>query len=353
MNITRTLSLLAACALATACDGAPEPELDAELSGTELRDGAGQGGPVFNTHLVNLTEVPSLDTLGNAINGVSLDGVEVVFNNNLEPILPGTLKVQNGTVEGVIDDGMGGSLTVSGFDFLKSVWHLDINGSPRDLQISEMEWGEFSGLHAPSDPTNILMLSPDRLVYSFRDLDSPRELHTCPADEFGHRWTILSGDVDVDEDGDLYSIANRVYFACSKGAVGKSFVFGYGHDRPNAPFFDIPTQSTAIDMVRAAYCDDDRSWTITGEMIKIADRDGHNEHGANIQGFESEALWEVGGRPVCVNQIRKNDNGLLAAPLNCGSLTDPDPIPLCGDESLDLFATYQDGYIWTRTPAYQ
>lgn len=342
-RFARTAALIALTT--AACDDGSG--FDASHGGVELRDGTGQSGPVFNTNKIYTSDVSTIDTGGQPVNGVTLIGVQVLDAAAQVQLSVATMYVELGTLVG----SDGNNNTYTGEDFIGSVWTYDLGGGQQVTAVlTTVETADDAGLYDPLSPSQIRLLDPERLVYTFHFLHpvTQQPILTCAEDDIAGARMVLYGDIAVDHTtGDITSQAHRIYFGCISGAIGKAALWGYAPDSPSLPSLSMPAFETATRVVRADYCANGQSYTEVGKELTLADRWGINSHGAIP--FRTEAIWEVGGGAKCLRRIRESGK-VLAASLQCpGGAT----IPLC---SLDEGAVQsrwnsQYGDIWTRIPS--
>jgi hypothetical protein len=339
----RPILLAALFALTTAaCDD--DPEFAAES--TEPRNGTGGSGPVFNTNKLLTSEVPTIDTTGLPIGGVSLVSVHVVDGGGHVEIEPGTLRVSLGTLVGVAD-----GVTYTGTDFVDSQWTFDVDGQLLKAELTEVESSLDAGLWVPGASLMIRNLDPERLVYTFRYKHplTQQVITTCAEDSVGGARMVLFGDLGVDhQTGDVRTEPNRIYFGCFSGSPGKATLWGYAPDSPSLPSLDMEAFETTTRIVRADYCADGTPHTEVGKRLTLEDRWQINDHGAYQ--WKTEAIWQVGGGAKCLSRIRSSGK-VLGAPLLCpgGKV-----IPLCPTSENDVGNLWNQQYgdIWTRIPQF-
>lgn len=338
---TRRRALITATALIStltvACD-----EPDSASADLEFRSGTGQGGPLLNTPKIFTSEVAAIDTTGLALAGVTLVGVDVFVGGIFKPIEPGSLDVDHGTLTAQV-----GAAVVEGMDFVNSRWIFDVKGVQLLARLATVETSDVAGLYDPSSPSELRMLDPDRLVYTFTYTDADKNvIETCKTDPVGGARMVIYGDIGVDHKrGEIFDRSNSVYFGCIAGAVGKAALWGYAPDSPSLPSVPLPTFETAVRGVRADYCGDGKPNTNVGNAVSLRDRWAINEF-AKVP-FTTEAVWKSGGGAVCLNRIRATGATLLA-PHVC---PDGRVIALCGNE--DTVAKSWDlgvGHIWSKIP---
>jgi hypothetical protein len=324
-----------------ACD---DPELADAPDAIQPRNGTGGSGPVFNTNKLLTSDVPAIDTTGAPLGGVSLVLVQVVDNGQYVTIDPGTLHVTLGTLAGVAD-----GVTYTGTDFADSVWLFDVSGTQVKAKLTEVETSLDAGLWDPFSSMMIRNLDPERLVYTFQYKHPLTQavLTTCAEDSVGGARMVMYGDIEVDHEyGDIRSEANRIYFGCISGSIGKAALWGYAPDSPSLPSLSMEEFETTTRIVRADYCANGKSFTEVGKLITLEDRWQINDHG-NLQ-WKTEAIWEVGGGAKCLRRIRSSGK-VLVAPLVCA---DGSTIPLCPitEPNVENLWNGQYGDIWTRIP---
>lgn len=332
----------AAALLTAACDDAAtfaDPAAD-----LELRSGAGQGGPIFNTHAILGSAVPAVDTTGQAYGGVTLVDVAVLQGTEYASVEPGSLFVAGGRLY-----GQRGDTTLSGPDFVGSRWRFQVGDATLTATLSTVETGEEAGLHDPDGTLQIRHVDPERLVYTFeyKPTDTGSPLSTCVPDAVGGARMVLLGDIAVDHTtGDLTERPDTIYFGCFSSAPGKAVLWGYAPDSPSLPSLSLPAYETAVRTVRADYCGSGVSYTSVGKELTLRDRWAINSH--EPFAFKTEALWSVGGGALCVNRIRES-GAPVAASLLCA---DGKKIPICGTTEAAVLKRWNLGVgaLWTRIP---
>ena len=321
-----------------ACDDPDFEDVGAEIG---LRGGEGQGGTTFNTNIIVTSALPAFDTQGGNLDGVELVSV-VVFDSGVPVTVDAdSLRVNQGTIEGEIYGGT----QIEGVDFLDSVWTFDVDGTTVTMTLADIETGFTAGLHDPNDELYILMLDPDRLVYTFQYGQSPNVVNTCAYDSIAGARAVLYGDIYVNhQNGDITDRDNTIYFGCISGAVGKSALHGYAPDNPSTQSVTVEEFELAVRAIRADYCGRGVSYTNVGNPLTYDDRYGINDH--TQAGFVTEALWETGVGATCVNRIRSTGQ-IPFLGVNCGDRT----IYSCGSEK-NAKSTWLagSGELWTKIP---
>lgn len=334
------LATLGLClGLAPACD---DPAAFDERGELVEREGEGQGGPTFNTNIIDTSALPAVDTHGAALDGVRLLHVVVDDAGVPTTVDADSLRVSEGTIEGEIHGGT----RIEGLDFLGSVWTFDVAGTSVNATLAEIETGSSAGLHNPSDELYILQLDPDRLVYTFQYGQVPNTIRTCAYDSVAGARAVLYGDIYVDhQSGEISERDNTIYFGCISGAVGKAALHGYAPDSPSSPSVTLEEFELAVRAVRADYCGDGTSFTNVGNALTYDDRYDINTH--TQAGFVTEALWEVGVGATCVNRIRSTGN-VPPFGVHCGDRK----IYSCGNEATAKH-TWLGGAaeLWTKVPS--
>ncbi len=325
-----------ALALAPACD---DPAVD-DIGEISQRDGEGQGGPTFNTNVIDTSDLPAIDTQGGTLDGVELLKVVVDDNGTMVMVDSDSLRVTEGTIEGEVS-----GTTIDGFAFLGSVWTFDVNGTQVSMTLEQIETSDAAGLYNPDNYYDLLMLDPERLVYTFSYGESPNIVRTCEYDTVAGARAVLYGDIYVDHgNGDITERDHTIYFGCISGAVGKAALHGYAPDSPSKPSVTVDEFELAVRAVRADYCGNGTSYTNVGNALTYDDRYDINEH--TEVGFVTEALWETGVGATCVNRIRST--GLIPLTgLNCGDRT----IKKCGSEKATKAEwDSSSDELWTKVP---
>lgn len=333
-RFTAITTALLALSLA-ACDAGPADEA------AEPHRGTGQGGPWNNTNIIDGTEVPAADTTGALLGAVRLSQVTVLDGGVWVPVDMSTLRVIEGTLHAI-----GGGAGYAGADFEHSRWDFLVNGSPLTAWVQVVETGLHAGLSAPGVGPDIRRLDPDRLVYTFQYLDPIKQtpIDTCAEDAVGGARMVLYGDLTVDTStGDIASRAHTIYFGCLSGAVGKAALWGYAPDSPSDPQLSLDEFETAVRTVRADYCGDGTSYTVTGKRLTLADRWGFNTNGKIS--YTTEAIWEAGGGALCVDRIRSSGE-VLTDDLVCA---DGEVIPRCDTDAQTIW-NQNLGMLWTKIP---
>lgn len=336
---------IATALLATLCVGCDETELTGLGAGEiELRDGPGQGGPVWNTSVIWTSEVSAVDTTGLELAGVTLLAVVIDDGGVTTVIDPGSLSVDHGTLVAMVN----GSAIV-GEDFVDSWWRFQVGPDVVQARLTTIETADDAGLHDPSATYGLRELDPERLVYTFTYDDPNRQVThtTCEEDAVGGARMVLYGDIVVDhETGQISPRANTVYFGCLSGAVGKAALWGYAPDSPSLASVSLPLFETAIRTVRADYCADGNSYTNPGNELTLRDRPGINDYGS--YGFDTEAVWKEGGGALCLRRIRAT-GATLASKHTC---PDGRTIPLCSPDFVlqNRWTNLGYGDIWTWIP---
>lgn len=329
--------------IAAACDDGDITHVDL-ADAVELRSGAGQGGPIYNTNFILGSAVPAVDTAGQALAGVTLLDVAVQQGTEHHSIEPGSLFVADGRLFGQIGD-----TTVGGPDFVGSRWLFDVNGTTLTAVLTTVETGEEAGLFDPDNSKRILQVDPARLVYTFQYqlTDTSPPVSTCTPDADGGARMVLIGDIDIDyATGDVVERPNTILFGCFSSAPGKAVMWGYAPDSPSLPSLSLPAYETALRTVRADYCGKGKSYTSTGKQLTLRDRWAINSH--EPFDFKTEALWTAGGAAVCVNRIRLTGEW-VAGSLLCADGT---KIPMCGTDENYVLKRWNLGVgdFWTRIP---
>ena len=339
-SLARTAALLMLTGVA-ACDDDAEFGVDPEDA--EFRTGTGQNGPLFNTNLIFNSDVSQVDTTGAPLHGVKLEAVQVITGQGIVTMGSSALHVDHGTLVGQTN-----GLTVVGASFVGSVWKFSVDGASLTARLVTVETSLAAGLYDPLNVSQIRLLDPERLVYTFQYIDPIRKkpIKTCQEDPIAGARMVLMGDLDVDYDsGDVTSVQNRIFFGCISGAIGKAVMWGYAPDSPSLPSLSLPAYETATRLVRADYCGDNTPHTAVGKQLTLSDRWGVNSHGGIP--FTTEAIWEVGGAARCLNRIRFDGSKLLA-PYVCPA--DKRKIPLCPATEGDVTNLWNQGYgdLWSR-----
>ncbi|MEZ4449968.1 MAG: ADYC domain-containing protein [Nannocystaceae bacterium] len=337
------LLLLPALGLLSACDDPTAAEFAADGS-IEVRDGPGNGGPVFNTNILEGTDVPAIDTTGVPLGGVTLVDVKYLRLGVLTSIPVSTLWVDHGTLRTHLLQ----KFAPVGADFIGSRWTFDVGGGHHVVAtLVNVETSDDAGLYKPGLVDELLKLDPERDVYTFVYDDIPNSpIHTCAEDSSGGARMVLYGDIIVDEStGVVSSRPDTLYFGCISGAVGKAALWGYAPDSPSLPSISMEGFTTAIRAVRADYCADGVSHTLAGHLLTVRDQWAINNPPS--MGYFTEAIWEEGTGAICVNRVRRTEE-ILTAPFECpGGAT----IPLC-PTAASIEADWSGGYgdIWTKIP---
>jgi hypothetical protein len=328
-------TLLTVLALA-ACDAA------APAQDVTFRDGSGQGGPIFNTPNIFTSEVPAVDTQGQELAGVTLLDVEIFNGAGHESIDPGSLAVDQGTLIARVEGS-----AVEGEDFILSRWTFKVDGDEVTSYLTTVETADDADLYDPASPDDLRKLDPERLVYTFEWMDQYGVHHdTCVEDVVGGARTVLYGDIVVDHTlGTISARPNSVYFGCISGAVGKASLWGYAPDSPSLDSVSLAAFTTATRVVRDDVCADGVPHTDVGNPLTLRDRWEINDFAAP---YNTEAVWEVGGRAKCVRKLRSSNVPLL----NPHTCADGHKIPLCANDLTLGVRWNQYGYgdIWTKTP---
>ena len=347
MSTRRTLITAAATAListmALACDEAEFS--DSASEDVEFRGGTGQSGPLLNTSTIFTSEVSAIDTKGQELAGVRLVSVHLFSGGLWKKIDDGSLKVGHGALKATA----GGGAPVSAAAFINSRWTFKVNGVLLTAKLATIETAEAAGLFDPTPSSQMRMLDPDRLVYTFTYLDDKKNvIQTCTPDAVGGARMVMYGDIEVDhKTGNIQTRANSVYFGCLSGSIGKTALWGYAPDSPGLPSLTLPAFTSATRLVRADYCGDGESHTEIGNQVTLLDRWLINDF-APLPAFTTEAVWGAdGGGAVCLNRIRETGVTLLT-PHIC---PDGQEIPLCGDD-VELGTSWDDsfGHIWSKIP---
>ena len=332
-SLTATLPL--------ACDETPDLPVD-DVEDIELREGAGQGGPLFNTPVMKTSSIAAVDTRGRLLNGVKLVDVELLGVSGYFSIDPGTLNADHGTVEALLLSNV-----VDGEDFLDSRWTFDVGGDEITAYITDIETSAAAGLYNPASTSDLRKLDPERLVYTFQWEDAVEALYdVCVADATGGSRMVIYDDIVVDhKSGDISVRADTLYFGCISGAVGKAALWGYAWDSPSLTSVTLPAFETAVRLVRDDFCGDGVAHTVVGQPVILRDRWSVNAF-PNLPAFTTEAVWEAGGAARCMRRIRSTGVTLIA-PFQC---PDSHVIPLCtGDSALESsFTNHGYGDIWSK-----
>jgi hypothetical protein len=156
-----------------------------------------------------------------------------------------------------------------------------------------------------------------------------KEVHNCEPDPYTTEHSaIIFQDLEVQADGTMHEASDVLYFGCISGAVGKSVVWGY------APWdFGAETHQTATRVVRADYCGDGVSWTVTGTGLQLEDAFGVWSFADSSEA--TEAIWTRDGA-ACLGEPR------LGEPVQCANGYS---IPDCGGDVLD---DYPDATMWSK-----
>lgn len=135
--------------------------------------------------------------------------------------------------------------------------------------------------------------------------------------------TLLLGDVwDPDDGNKLARSANIITFACRSAALAKCVEFGYKpwaskNGTPLANYHQACTR-----MVRADYCGDGQSHTVSGTQIHVLDQLAIQKKAVGVS-YDVEAEWGPNGA-TCLNPGNRRHAEL---PVVC---EDSHTIPLCG-----------------------
>ncbi len=321
------------------------PGCDTELpddSDLEFRTSVGDGGPIFNTNVIDTSDVAQIDTFGDVLDGVTLVGVEIIVGGAKTWIDKNTLFIDDGTVTATV-----GGIAYAGEDFIGSQWSFEVNGVNVSMTLTTVEASSAAGLYSPSYGAKILMLDPDRLVYTFTyDVGDQVLIETCDIDSDGGARAVLYGDIYVDHvTGKISDRSNTVYFGCISGAVGKAALHGYAPDNPSLPNVSLEDFQLAVRALRADYCGSGYSYTEPGKQLTYEDRYSINSH--DVAAFVTEAMWEPGVGAACVNKIRRKGQ-LLPFGLLCA---DGHVVPPCGPEvGIENQWGAGHGMFWTKIP---
>jgi len=282
---------------------------------------AGSGGGFGNSHVIDTSEIPAIDTQNNWLDGVRLRDVKILVDGNETMIDTGSLHVQNGIVRATVDD-----VDYAGLDFIGSIWRFQTIEGDVSATLTTVETSEDAGLDDNKTYEELRNLDPARLVYAFKFFDDEKMQHvsTCPEDPTVGARLVLFGDIHVNHlNGNITQRDNTVYFGCLTGVVGKTALYGYAPDNPSTTTsLPLDEFNMATRALRADYCADGHSYTDEGNLLTFEDRHGINSHTEG--GFNDEALWGPDG-VVCLNLSRLT--GLPVVDFTC----DGEPIPTCGE----------------------
>ena len=326
MSTSRFASLVLASLLPLGLGGCDEVETQdqefSQLAGDQITHrcpSCGWGPPILNTHGLNGLPVAALDTLGDYYDGWRMIEVSVrVDGNTLLPLE--SVWVENGLLHGV--DVQGGFHHGSGF--VHSMWTLSFEADP-GADVSFMEVTSFvEGLDG-------------RHRYTFQHGDAPDniEAFNCERDpDTGEYSALLFSNLDVDPDTGTHEYRDdTIYFGCISGAVGKAGMWGYAPSEVGEEVHQAATRA-----VRADYCGDGNSWTLTGTQLRIWDPWQINVFGPGNS--PTEAMWGTEGAE-CLMIPRRPEHTYETVTCNNNRV-----IPLCEDQ--DTMADWGAAYLWTK-----
>lgn len=154
-----------------------------------------------------------------------------------------------------------------------------------------------------------LGLQPDVLHYQIlvRDQGAGTWQPLCPADASGWPgWAVaVPGEWDTREGhvlgGSWNKDRNQVSFACAGSTIEKCVELGYGVELVNGAAVPSAHMLACVRALRADYCGDGRSWTVSGTVIDMWDEIGVLPR--SEPSWTLEANWGRDGA-VCVSDLR-------------------------------------------------
>ena len=166
-------------------------------------------------------------------------------------------------------------------------------------------------------------------LYTFWYGQAGESVSTCASQYVNdHHGTgaVFFRDLSVDDhSGEVVHESDRLYIACTKGAVGKAAAkWGYWPsemDPFTQPGDGRTSFETAVRVVRADYCGDGVSWTLPGTKLEVFDSLVHTSttdtaHDTQPERSVIEAVWDAGGA-LCLDYPRIAGNYPSCAPTSC------------------------------------
>ncbi|MCB9749457.1 MAG: hypothetical protein H6713_05550 [Myxococcales bacterium] len=320
MNSFFNKSVLLATGLALCACDADSEDLDyidddghESVENVENRDG---GGIKFNTNKQGAKLFSAINGLFKEYNHTELTSVRLSFGE----IEADCVHVWAEEGELFCRDDKG--VIHNGWQFLDSIWKMQLDGDSVQLTIAEMN-------HNGSE-----------YLYRFNDLASgPDKMPTCDEDpdQPGTFWSVVLDNVDFDKDGKMFDVSDIVYLACTSGSIGKTVdMMGV------SPWEHGPKAYQAgIYMTMLSPCGNADSLTIPGTPLRVMDSMGVNSWGPGFP-MDSEGVWDTDGM-VCSGKKLRTD--WLTEEIDCGGYK----IPICDETELKtLYYTEPDVVFWTK-----
>jgi len=370
-NASRTTYLvpLLALSLASACGLThDEPVEDDELRGGRYSRGGGSG-ILLNTN--NWGEFPfnelKLDRsfyrevrLLHVVNAPFDPSGRPSWEIDDVPVAPQQIDMPNGVLDLHVNanhllTGMtvGGHLLQHG-DFHNSIWHLQIDpayipaldaaavshdgGGVVEMRL-EVGWIHpdgvvpmVPGFSEDSDELHATQLGsiPTYTFYYVKDGEPTSTCSTSLVPGPTHVSAVLYNDVAIDElSGEISFEDDIIQIACLEGAVGKAGgLWGYWPnevDDESAMLAGDPRENfeTTTRVVRADYCADGSSWTVTGTEVELYDVFGHTPADSTKTDYGPdrptvEAVWGPSGALCLDNQRHVGGGGPSCGIPSCG-----------------------------------
>ncbi len=294
--------------LPAGCDPGDEVEAEAEFAGeVEFRP---IGGVWLNTSSIGPVLFSALDLDGQQLDGMTLTDV-LIKRPGGQWLRMDTVDVHSGQIRGKRQ-----ATYYTGADLVGSRWLLTpAQGAPVEMWIASYS-----------------VISATETRYTFQTLDPDgAPIHVCDPSIQGDYSAIPIKDITIDHTtGAMAARERTLYLACVSGAVGKARTWGYG-------LGTLASFEAAVRMVRADYCYDGASWTITGTAVQV--QDDYDINGFLHGQYPTEGVWTTGGL-ACLGQPRSK--AFTAGQVICGGAA----VPTC-PANLDM-ATYPGALYWTK-----
>ncbi|MEM9452767.1 MAG: ADYC domain-containing protein [Myxococcota bacterium] len=331
----RPVILLLTTTLVPACTGLDPDQAQQELEYRTSSGGAGGGDDSdwANTNGDNGLKSSALNLLGLEYDGWRLLGVDVRSDGG-QMLTLSEIDAEDGVLYG--QDELGAQY--SDQDFIGSIWRLEIDPNsfepPLGGGASWVPWVMVIEEFIPQGPDS----PQNRYVFTNGPTPEDVEAFKCDLDlETKEFSAIVYTDLDVDDDGTHFEVADTLYIGCISGSVGKAGMWGYPqHD------VGLEVHQAATRMVRADYCGHGVSYTQTGTRLLYQDALGIKTFPENDPVYgppgNTEAMWTASGA-LCLMETRRPEVGYENVLCNGA------PLPMC--EGTDMLEDW-GAVLWTK-----
>jgi len=296
---------LSAVLIAACGDSLPEdaPPIAAARSGLEQSQGLTLNGEVLNTG-GEQTQGPELNTGGEQTQGPRLEG-HSVEGATLQGLPLDNLRVEGGEL---VAEQAG--LTLRGAALVGAQVFARVVDPTGEIRFTEHR---ISAVTAEKEAYDLAPRGRT-FLYTVERLDEVSQAWTplCTPDRDGAVTAIPLAAV-WDATASRVELPGALTFACTSGALGKCYRWGYRPwlPHPEGPEVMKEAHQACTRLARADYCGDGRPHTQTGTRIMVWDTlttPGPFQTYAAVEGNHFEAAWKGDGA-VCLSHPRWIDPG--------------------------------------------